>query len=877
MSKTLVIVESPGKIKKLESILGPSYIVLASVGHIMDLPEKSLSIDIKNNFTPFYAELENKKKVIADLKRALKSCSDVLLATDEDREGEMIAWSLAYILGLKNPKRITFTSITKDEILKAVKNPRKIDLALVDAQKTRRLLDRIVGYEISPILWKSIGQSLSAGRVQSVVTRLIVDREKEIVEFFKAESKSFYTVNGFFLDKKKLEFDSVLYTTRKQKSIQVDDDDIDEEPKIEVKGGEKEAGMLVRGSKAIIESKLDVQKLFKKLSEGDFKINGVGTRESQRYPSPPFTTSSLQQEAGRKLGFTIKRTMMAAQNLYEAGYITYMRTDSVNLSQEALKSIELYVKSKFGNAYSNPKNFKAKTANAQEAHEAVRPTHIENENVPAKNKITSDELKLYQLIWKRTVASQMAPAIFDVKTTQISNTKVSEYYFQTDVHDIKFNGFLVVYNLQNVESNGVNGANIDDSVRSISLPDVGSKILYSEINSKESWPKPPNRFNETSLVKKLDPDNLNIGRPATYASIITKIQDKDYVNKVDHPGVEKTVQKIQLKKNKITEESDKIIIGKENGKLTPTNMGKIVTGFLMANFPGIMDYKFTAAMEVSLDEIASGQKEWVKLMKLFYDDFHKTVTNLGKNTGNIMDANKREIGLDGGGNKIVATVRKFGPVVLLLDKETGKTINIAPIKVPLTIESITKSDAIGLFAFPKLLGRYNRYEVKLNRGKYGLYAKYGDENISLNSLVNKDADSITLDDVIKLIQERDSKYLWSGKEGKIHYLVMDGKYGRYINVTDKSKKTSKPLNIKLDETLDPKKLTLESVKKIVEDGKINRYKKKTEKVNGEINKKVNHINGEINKKVNHINGEINKTKQGSKKVDNKIPKKPTKK
>ena len=860
MPKTLVIVESPGKIKKLESILGPEFQVLASVGHIMDLPEKSLSIDIKNNFTPFYAELENKKKVISDLKRAQKSCSDILIATDEDREGEMIAWSIAYILGLKNSKRITFTSITKDEILNAVSKPRKIDLALVDAQKTRRILDRIVGYEISPILWKSIGQSLSAGRVQSVVTRLIVDREKEIEEFFKAESKSFFTVNGKFLDKKKQEFDSILFTTRKQKTIQMDFDDFDEEPQIEVNHNEKETGTLIRGSKAIIESKDDIIKLFKKLSEGDNMISGVGTKQSQRYPSPPFTTSSLQQESGRKLGFTIKRTMMAAQNLYEAGYITYMRTDSVNLSLEALKTIEKYVKSKFGNAYSNPKNYKAKTANAQEAHEAVRPTHIEDETIPAKNKISSDELKLYQLIWKRTVASQMTPAIFDIKTTQIINTKVSDYYFQTDVPDVKFNGFLVVYNIQNIETND---GKADDSVKSISLPDVGAKILYSEINSKESWPKPPTRFNETSLVKKLDPDNLNIGRPATYASIITKIQDKEYVNKMDHEGIERVVQKIQLKKNKITEDKDKIVIGKENGKLTPTNMGKIVTKFLMTNFPGIMDYKFTASMEVSLDEIASGQKEWLKLMNLFYDDFHKTVTNLSKNSSNIMDANKKDIGLDGGGNKIVATVRKFGPVVLLLDKESGKTINIAPIKAPLTLDSITKDDAISLFAFPKLLGRYNRYEVKLNRGKYGLYAKYGDENISLNSLVNKDADSITLDDVIKLIQERDSKYLWSGKEGKIHYLVMDGKYGRYINVTDKSKKTAKPLNIKLDETIDPKKLTLESVKKIVEDGKINRYKKKTEKTNEKVN------------------GEINRAKQGSKKGSKKesikIPKKPTKK
>jgi DNA topoisomerase-1 len=834
-NKTLVIVESPGKIKKLESILGPEYIVLASVGHIIDLPEKTLSIAIDNDFKPSYAELENKKKVIFDLKRALKSCTNVLLATDEDREGEMIAWSLAYVLGLKNPNRITFTSITKDEILKAVKNPRKIDYDLVDAQKTRRILDRIVGYEISPILWKSIGQSLSAGRVQSVVTRLIVDREKEIEEFFKSKSTSYFTVNGIFIDKKKLDFDSQLYTSKKQKVINEEETNEDE-PKVEVKMNEKEVGTLIKGGKAIIETKADIVKLFKKMSEGEFKISGVGMRESQRYPAPPFTTSSLQQEAGRKLGFAIKRTMMAAQNLYEAGHITYMRTDSVNLSKEALESIEKYVLTKYGKKYSNPKNYKAKTANAQEAHEAVRPTHVENETVPAKNKISSDEIRLYQLIWKRATASQMTPAIFDIKTTQITNTNVSDYYFQTVIHDVKFNGFLAVYNLQNVDV-----VNNSDEIRSISLPDIGSKILYSEINSKESWPRPPTRFNETSLVKKLDPDELNIGRPATYASIITKIQDKEYVTKMDHPGIEKPIQKIQLKKNKITEDSDVIVIGKENGKLTPTNMGKIVTGFLMANFPGIMDYKFTAAMEVSLDEIAAGKKPWVKLMELFYKDFHKTVTSLLKNSSNIMDANKRSLGMDGGGNEIIATVRKYGPVVLLINKESGKTLNIAPVKVPLTLDSITKADAEKLFAYPKLLGRYNRYEVKLYRGKYGLYAKYGDENISLNSVNVKNDDEITLEMVIKLIEDRNSKYLWAGKEGKIQYLVMDGKYGRYINITDKSKKTSKPLNIKLDEGIDPKTLTLDLVKKIVEEGKINKYKKKIKGVDDKTKPKETSI------------------------------------
>lgn len=816
--KILVIVESPGKIKKIQDILGDNYIVSASVGHIIDLSVKKMSVDIENDFNPKYEYLYGKEKVINDLKKLSSMSSDILLATDEDREGEMIAWSLAHVLNIKNPKRITFNSITSDELLNAVKNYRKIDYDLVDAQKARRILDRIVGYEISPVLWKSMGQgSLSAGRVQSVVVKLIIDRENEIDEFFKSKLISYFNMTGKFLDNKKTSFVSTLYSTKKSKIVETDEED-DKADIIET----KQNGNLRSGSKFLIEDGKQVKIIMKSLQKSKFKIQGIGSRESIKNPSAPFTTSTLQQEASRKLGFTIKRTMSVAQNLYEAGHITYMRTDSVNLSKEAINAVTKYILDTFGKTYSKPKEYKGKTTNAQEAHEAVRPTHFEHKTLIEKGKISSDEIKLYQLIWKRTVASQMSSAIFNINTTQIDISELKDYFFSTEVCTVKFNGFLTVYDIKNIE-NEIPEKN-DDTI-SIILPKVGEEIKYSEFISVQNYQKPPARYNEAMLVKKLDPDNLNIGRPSTYAAITTKIQEREYVRKMDHEGKEVGSITFHCDNKDIKEENNKLVLGKDTNKLTPTHMGKVVTKFLNEYFSDIMDYSFTATMEDNLDKIAEGRVDITKILKTFYTDFHKTIQSLDKKQIKILDENKRILGKDPEtGFNVIATYKKYGPIVMF---ETGKTTeNMAPIKAPLTLDTINLKQALELLSYPKILGRYEKKEVKLHRGKFGLYIKFGDENISLNSLELTSENDLEFDQVVDLIKERMKKYLWSGKEGKVEYLIMEGPYGRFINVTDKSKKLNKPLNVKLVGDIQIKELTLDKVKLLIEEGKINKFKKK---------------------------------------------------
>jgi len=830
--KILVIVESPGKIKKIQDILGDDYIVTASVGHILDLASDKMSVDIKNNFEPEYIGLTGKDTVINDIKKLASKTDDVLLATDEDREGEMIAWSLAYILNLKNAKRITFNSITSEELLKAVKSPRKIDDNLVDAQKTRRILDRIVGYEISPILWKSIGQALSAGRVQSVVVKLILDREEEIEEFIKTKLKSHFIINGKFLDTKNVDFIANLYTTKKSKVI-VDDEDEKKDEKKDVKEeDDKSEGTLLKGSKALIEDKQTTLKLLKEMMKAKFTIGGIGTKKSFRKPSPPFTTSTLQQESARKLGFSIKRTMTAAQHLYEAGHITYMRTDSVSLSKEAMDKINKYVLTTFGKEYSNPTEYKGKSANTQEAHEAVRPTHVEVRKIEEKGKILSDEVKLYELIWKRSIASQMKPAIFNINTTQILISTLKDYYFTTQVSTVLFNGFLAVYNIKNVEDDGEN----NDDTKSISLPAVGKEINYKEIIGEELYNKPPSRYNEASLVNKLDPENLNIGRPSTYASIIGKIQEKEYVVKQDHQGIEKDTITLILKNKNISEESNKVTIGKELSKLTPTNIGKVVTKYLVQYFPDIMDYKFTSDMEDKLDNIAEGKSKWIKVLDEFYKDFHPVVEKLIAEKVRFMDIDKKIIGKDKDGNNIVVTTKKYGPVVFIEDNK-GKSLNMAPIKVPLTTDNITLKDALEILSYPKSLGKIDRKEIKLYKGKFGFYVKFGDENISLAKLNIENEEDITLDKIKELIEEKKKKYLWEGKDGKITYLVLEGPYGKFINVTDKSKKTNKPLNVKLPEDVKIEELTLDKIKTLVEEGKKNKFRKKSKPSETKTDKK----------------------------------------
>ena len=818
--KILVIVESPGKINKIQSILGDNYIVCASVGHIIDLSAKTMSIDIEHDFKPTYEYLTGKDKVIADLKRNAKNCSDILLATDEDREGEMIAWSLAYVLNIKDAKRITFNSITHDEILHAVSNPRNIDLNLVDAQKSRRILDRIVGYEMSPLLWKSIGQSLSAGRVQSVVVRIILDREREIQNFLKSKIKSDFKFKGIF----NKDINAQLYSIKKSTDNELNiSDDIntedDNDDKLDDKLDDKISGVLLKTFKTNITNEKNAHDIMTKIIDSEFKISGKGDRLQIKNPQAPFTTSTLQQEAARKLGFTIKRTMMAAQNLYEAGHITYMRTDSTNLSKEALKSIGDYIKTTYGTNYHNEKNYVGKTKNTQEAHESVRPTHIEKLGLHESGKIGSDECKLYLLIWKRAISSQMTPAKLNVSTTQINISKLKDYYFQTEISTIIFDGFLKVYNIKNIEENNESNNVITK------IPNVNDKLKLNKVETIQDYQKPPSRYNEASLVNKLDPKNLNIGRPSTYATIINKIQERGYVEKKDNEGIMKESLGLSwtVETQKIKEEKININIGKDTGKLTPTTIGTMVTDFLINYFPDIMDYKFTSNMEDKLDEIAEGKTKMLKLLTDFYKtDFHPIIEKLSKDKIKYIDKDRRVIGKDENGYNVIATVKRYGPVVLIEKEENGKAINIAPLKSPNTLENITLENALKILSYPKSMGKHNNKEIKLYKGKYGFYAKYCDTNINLSKF--NDEEDITLEKIVELIDEKKSKNLWEGKEGKTYYTVLDGQYGKYIKIEDKSKKTSKPLNVKLPGDIEIKDLTMEKIKTLVEEGKKNKFR-----------------------------------------------------
>lgn len=810
----LVIVESPGKIKKIQSILGDNYIVTASVGHIIDLPSKEMSIEINNDFKPKYEPLPDKNKIIKDLKNLAKSADDILLATDEDREGEMIAWTLQYVLNIENAKRITFNSITKEEILNAVQNPRQIDYNLVDAQKTRRMLDRIVGYEISPLLWKTIGQSLSAGRVQSVVVRLILEKEREIQKFLESDIKSEYKFKGKFNN----QFDAQLYQVNKPKNILENVDEIIVNDEENINEQEISDSKLIKGYKAVILSEKIARDLMDKFIKSEYKISAKGDTVQIRNPSPPFTTSTLQQEASRKLGFTIQRTMMAAQHLYEAGHITYMRTDSVNLSKEALKSIGDYIKKTYGNEYHKQTYYKSKSNNTQEAHEAIRPTHIEVTGINQTGKIGSDESKLYNLIWKRSIACQMSPAKLNVATTQINISKTKDYYFQSDITTIIFDGFLKVYNLQNLEDN-------EEHSLQKNIPKINDKLKLTNLDMIQDYQKPPTRYNEASLVNKLDPKNLNIGRPSTYASIITKIQERGYVIKKDNEGITKNILHINWNtENKNLNETNEIInLGKDIGKLCPTSIGSVVTDFLVQYFPQIMDYKFTSTMEEKLDNVAEGKINFVNLMKEFYHkDFHPIVENLTKEKIKFVDKDMREIGVNEEGNKIIATTRRFGEVVYI--EKDGKEYNMAPIKAPLTIKNITLEEALKILSYPKKIGKIDNKIVKLYKGAYGFYAKYGDKKISLSKFDNEE--DINIEKIIELEKEKKSYYLWEHKEGKIHYTVMDGQYGKYISMKDTTKKSNKPLNTKLPNDIDIKDLTLDKVKEIIEEGKKNRFKKR---------------------------------------------------
>lgn len=783
MAKILVIVESPGKIKKIQAYLGSNYIVMASVGHIMDLPKKKLGIDIKNNFTPTYEILDDKHQIVKSLQAQAKKSKEILIATDKDREGEMIGENIAQALKLKDPKRIVFDSITKTDLLKAIQNPRKIDIHMVNAQKGRRILDRLVGYLLSPILWKHIQKGLSAGRVQSVVVRLIVEQENKINTFFSNEIDNLYKFEGYFNEKNQKSFKSDLYDLKKiNKNNQY------------------------TGTRTIFNTQTESRQFIKICQNSTFEIANIFDKVSIRNSPAPFTTSTLQQEASRKLGLTIKQTMTCAQNLYNAGFITYMRTDATNLSQDAQKAIKEYIVKTFGENYYKESINKQKTKNIQEAHEACRPSKIDVTYVEPHDKISNNEVRLYDLIWKRTIASQMEPAQYTTTNIQISISKTKNYYFTTMIENISFEGYLKIYKISNQDEDEDEDEDKDrDKNKNIKIPPKNTILEVERIFGKNEYKKPPSRFNEASLVDKLDPRNLNIGRPSTYATIISTIQNRNYVKIDNIEGVTKKIINLEWKTGtKINEISDTVILGEEKNKLIPTTLGTIVNDFLVSNFPEILDYQFTSLMENKLDDVADNKIDWTKVVQIFYDVFEKQLTKV-KNEPILKDKLTRELGKIKD-KLVIATMAKFGPVIKLDD---GKKGIYAPIKPPLTLETITLDDAKKLLEYPKNIGKIDKNDVLLKKGKFGFYVTIGKTKLSVEK------EDISIDEIKELLKDKQKKNLLEFEDKEKTYTILEGQYGKYIKIQNK-KDQKKKNNVKLPEEYKLESLTLEIILDIID-------------------------------------------------------------
>ena len=694
MAKNLLIVESPAKAKTIEGYLGKDFLVKSSYGHIRDLRKDDSAIEVDNGFKQHYEISADKKQLVAELKKLAKDAEMVWLASDEDREGEAISWHLFESLGLKeeNTKRIVFHEITKPAILKAIDNPRKIDYNLVNAQQARRVLDRLVGFELSPVLWKKVKPSLSAGRVQSVAVRLIVDREREVNAFTSVPA--FRIVAIFSTDKKELF-------------------------KAELSGKfDKEA---------------DAQQFLQDCVKASFKVNSLDVKPLKRNPAAPFTTSTLQQEASRKLGFSVSRTMTVAQKLYETGKITYMRTDSVNLSETAIDAAAQEIKSAYGDKYLEPRKFKTKSASAQEAHEAIRPTHFEWHTLTDSD---ASEKRLYELIWKRAIASQMSEALIEKTTAKIGiSTRKEELTANGEV--IKFDGFLKVYREDNDEE--IDALSDEQSDNAI-LPPLaqGQTVSLEELNATERYSRPPARYSEAALVKKLE--ELGIGRPSTYAPTISTVQNRGYVVKEEREGKSRNYQVLTLKKGEITKQTKTEITGADKGKLFPTDIGAVVNDFLVEHFKGIVDFHFTANVEKEFDEIAHGLKEWTTMLKNFYQPFHLEVENTLANADRA--SGERLLGLDPKSGKNVYTrVGKFGPMVQIGEMEGDEKPIYASLLKSQSIQSITLEEALELFKLPFSLEDYDGKEVSVGIGRFGPYIKWGEAFIS----IPKNIDPLTVD------------------------------------------------------------------------------------------------------------------------------------
>ena len=730
--KNLIIVESPGKVDKIRHFLGDDFVVKASKGHIRDLDEKKLGIDIEHGFRPEYVIPDDKKKVVAELKSLASKADTIWLASDEDREGEAIAWHLFDVLGLSrsNTKRIVFNEITKDAILNAIKEPRDIDMNLVDAQQARRVLDRLVGFELSPILWRKVQPKLSAGRVQSVALRLVVDREKEIIAF---QNEAYYRVEGTFI-----------------------------------------AGNTP--FKAALENRFSTKEEARKFLEDSigatYAVSSVEKKEGIRMPSSPFTTSTLQQEAARRLHFPVSTTMRVAQTLYEKGLITYMRTDSTNLSSLALGAAKKYITETFGTDYSRPRQFKTKSKGAQEAHEAIRPTYLGNPSIEG----TAQEKNLYELIWKRTIASQMAEAKVLATTIKISSDKRDEKYV-ANANEVLFDGFLKVYS-----------GSDDSSSDMVVLPSIGEgEILRDKsIVAEAKFTAAPPRYSEGTLIKKLD--ELGIGRPSTYVPTIETIKHRDYIVVGDKEGRKVATESFTLSGGKISSKEKMETIGAEKGRLIPQEIGVIVTDYLQKNFPDILDYDFTASVEKEFDEIAGGEVVWNSAISEFYAPFHKRVSEVlsSKDYARV----NREIGKDPAtGETIVAKYGQWGPYV---QKGEGENRVYASLGKGQLIENITLEEALKLFALPRTVGQIDGVDVIAMKGKYGPYLKFGDKNFKLprgndplTITIEKCKDIIEAEAAPKQAQEAISEF----DGGNIK--VIEGRYGPYIKAGNSNYKIPK--------------------------------------------------------------------------------------
>ena len=781
--KNLVIVESPAKAKTIEKFLGKDYVVMSSYGHIRDLRKHGFSIDVENNFTPEYEIPEDKADLVKRLRKAAKEADVVWLASDEDREGEAIAWHLAEVLGLdpSTTRRIVFHEITKPAILNAIANPRHIDIHRVNAQQARRVLDRIVGFELSPVLWKKIKPALSAGRVQSVAVRLICEREKEIREFVP---ESFFRVTGIFQDEDTREF---------------------------------KAEMTER-----LPDREDAVAYLKECKDAKFTVGEILVKPLTRAPQPPFTTSTLQQEAARRLGFSVSKTMSIAQKLYEAGKITYMRTDSTNLSDLALGSIKKYITDNLGKEFLKVRKYHTQSKGAQEAHEAIRPTYVEDVNIEG----TSDEKKLYDLIWRRSVASQMADAEIE-KTTVFINVdgsgKTPLPRFKAEGEVVNFDGFLKVYRSE---------SSLQQEFTELPPLKTGRQLKDKEIKATQRFSQAPARYSEASLVKKME--ELGIGRPSTYSPTITTIQNRDYVRRGESDGEKRDFLVIELENGIISEKMLSENTGSDKGKLVPTDVGMVVNDFLTAEFPDILDYNFTAKVEEKFDDIAEGKLGWQKEIADFYGDFHPEIENINSKRGEHK-VGERQIGVHPeNGKPVFVKIGRYGPLVQVGETSSDEKPMFASLRAGQSIASITLDEALELFRLPRLIGEIDGEPVTAAEGRFGPYVKYGGMFVSIPK--DKDLFSITLDEAKELIekkQEAEANKFIKAFEGMPGLEVLNGRYGPYLSF--KPEGARKAVNYKIPKGTDPSSLTLEEAKRLM-DGDSGVEKKATKKTGSTLKK-----------------------------------------